>query len=158
MIVQPEKKSRGELLIIFIILAILLLIPLICCGVSVYGIVGPPDPPEHVVISSKDNLCLDFMHNPGSGENLIIVTHFCDVQLVKDKYHIVDFDKSTYLDAEFTMECPWVTISDIDGDGFQEIVMHQDYICAEFAHGYVEPTDVSYKIGKDGEFIVIEGP
>jgi hypothetical protein len=95
------------------------------------------------------------MHNSGSGENLYMVTYYCDVQLVKDKYHIVDFDKSNYLDAEPTMECPWVTISDIDGDGYQEITMHEDMACAEFAHGYVQPTDVTYKIGKDGKITVI---
>jgi hypothetical protein len=158
MAVRPEKKSRCEPLrrILLVLLAILLLITLICCGVSVYGIIGPPDPPERVVISSKDNLCLDFTPPTGTGEELTMFTHYCDVQLKKNQWGIVVPDKGTYLDVEYTMECPWVTISDKDGDGFQEITMHQDPVCKEFAHGYAEATNVTYKVTKEGQIIVID--
>ena len=149
---QPEKKSRR---LILVIAAIILLGPCGLCGITVYGVMGPPEPPPHVVVSTKDNLCLEFTGQRGTQENYIMLTHHCDVPLVEEEFGF--YEKGTYLDAEGTIECAWIQIADKDNDGLQEVYAHQDPICKEFAHPLPpEPTDVIYKIGRDGKFAIIK--
>lgn len=130
---------------------------LLCSGYAVFAFIGitySPNVPRSIVVDPKNNLCIGFEYNLGSGEFMYLFSYRCNEPLKLGDLGFPAQDK--YIDMRQTMECPQYEIADKNGDSIQEIYITRNWPCKEFAHPWDNDAgQLAFTLASDGKFIDI---
>lgn len=140
-------------LVVFILYVFLVLFWLFQVAVSIAGNKVYPD--KDVRIMPKDNTCVHFIPNNGSGEHVNIYSYYCDKTPDWDNLDQSDRDEDKHkkgiLDETYTTECPIISVKSFT-DSVNALAISQDKLCKEFAHDYPDPLYEEVFVTKDGRF------
>lgn len=104
---------------------------------------------KDIVIRPEKNICLHFMPNPGSGEEVVMYTYYC---IQSPNWNKVKYESSPegVIDWDTTTECPIISHNnDIEVENI--IQVKQDKLCKDFAHDYKDDEEQMFVIDYSGK-------